>query len=92
MGNAGRSLMSREDHKRRLIAFLETIRRADVSLDTFDERDGLVSSGLIDSLALLEIITFLEVEFGVDFSERGVDPDELGSIAEILDLIEQRGA
>lgn len=82
--------MSRDDDKRQLIAFLETIRRPDVALDTFDEQEGLVTSGLIDSLALLEIITFLEVEFGIDFSATGVDPDELGSVAEILDLVERR--
>lgn len=84
--------MSREDHKQRLVAFLETIRRPDVEVDAIDEDDGLISSGLIDSLALVEIITFLETEFGVDFSESGVDPDELSSIAEILDLVERRSA
>jgi acyl carrier protein len=83
--------MSRDERRRRLTAFLETIRRPDVELDTIDEQDGLVGSGLIDSLALLEIITFLETEFGMDFSESGVDPDELSSIAAILDLIERRG-
>ena len=84
--------MSRAERKRHLVAFLETIRRPDAVLDTVDERDGLVTSGLIDSLALLEIVSFLEVEFGMDFSATGVDPDQLGSIASILDLIEQRGA
>jgi acyl carrier protein len=83
--------MSRETHKQKLIAFLETIRRPDVPLHAVDEGDRLVSSGLIDSLALLEIIGFLESDFGIDFSTTGVDPDQLGSIAEILDLIEQRG-
>ncbi len=84
--------MTRAEHKRKLIAFLDTIRRPDMALDTVDEHDGLVTSGLIDSLALLEIITFLEVELGFDFSKSGVDPDQLRSIAEILDLIERRGA
>jgi len=82
--------MSRADDKQRLVAFLETIRRPDIALETVDERDGLVSSGLIDSLALLEIVTFLETDFGIDFSTTGVDPDELASIAAILDLIERR--
>jgi len=84
--------MSRAEDKRRLLAFLETIRRPDLTLETFEERDGLVASGLIDSLALLEIITFLETEFGLDFAATGVDPDQLASIADILDLIEQRRA
>jgi acyl carrier protein len=84
--------MSRSQNKQKLLAFLETIRRPEIPLEAIDERDGLVSSGLIDSLALLEIITFLETEFGMDFSDTGVDPDQLGSIANILDLIEHRRA
>jgi len=84
--------MSRSAHKQRLVEFLETIRRPEVPLDTFDERDGLVSSGLIDSLALLQIIDFLEAEYGMDFSTTGVDPDQISSIAEILDLIERQTA
>ena len=82
--------MSRADDKEKLIAFLETIRRPDVALEAVNERDSLIESGLIDSLALLEIITFLETEFGIDFSVTGVDPEQLASIAEILDLIERR--
>jgi acyl carrier protein len=84
--------MSRAENKQRMIAFLETIRRPDIALESIDERDGLVTSGLIDSLALVEIITFLETEFGIDFSATGVDPDQLASIVDILDLIEQRRA
>lgn len=81
--------MSRAEDKQKLVAFLETIRRPDVALETLGESDPLVDSGLIDSLALLEIITFLESEFGIDFSATGVDPDQLGSIADILDLIQR---
>lgn len=84
--------MSRAEYKRKLLAFLETIRRPDIGLEEVGEGDGLVTSGLIDSLALLEIITFLETEFGIDFSATGVDPDQLASIADILDLIEHRRA
>lgn len=60
-------------------------------VDWLGDDDPLVDAGLIDSLALLEIIVLLETEFGVDFSERGVDPDELASITSILDLIERDG-
>lgn len=84
--------MSRAEDKQRLIAFLETIRRPDAPLEPLDEGEGLVASGLIDSLALVEIITFLETGFGIDFSATGVDPDELASVAAILDLIERRRA
>lgn len=85
-------MMDRAAHKKKLIEFLHTIRRPDRSLDTVDEKEGLIRSGLIDSLAILEIIEYLEQEYGVDFSARGVDPGEMGSLASILDLIERETA
>ena len=80
--------MSSESNRARLLAFLESIRRPDASLDHIGDSDGLVQSGLIDSLAMLEIITFLESEFGIDFRDRGFEPGKLRSIESILDLIE----
>jgi acyl carrier protein len=82
--------MSRAENKQKLITFLETIRRPDVAVETVGDNDDLVNSGLVDSLALLEIITFLETEFGMDFSDTGIDSDQLSSIANVLDLIERR--
>ena len=49
----------------------------------------MVASGLIDSLAILQIVSYLETTYGIDFSVRGVYPEELGSIGNILDLIQQ---
>jgi acyl carrier protein len=81
--------MSRELLREQLLAFLETIRRPDVRLEVIRESDNLVRSGLIDSLAILQIIVFLESDFGVDFAATGVDPGQLGTVARILDLMEQ---
>ncbi|MBF0461128.1 MAG: acyl carrier protein [Magnetococcales bacterium] len=74
----------------KVIRFLKTITRPDLPIDRISDDDGLIKSGLIDSLAMLEIIDFLESEFGIDFSETGIDPVELESIHKILDLIERR--
>lgn len=76
-------------NRAKLVAFLESIRRPDVSLDHIGDDDGLVQSGLIDSLATLEIITFLETEFGIDFRAGGFQPGELRSLGSLLDLIER---
>lgn len=81
--------MNRAEHKKKLIAFLSSIKRPDIPLDTIDEHEALISSGLVDSLAGIEIIGYLEEEYGIDFTGRGVDPGELNSIANILDLIER---
>ena len=48
-----------------------------------------MASGLIDSLALVQIVVYLEDTYGIDFGERGFDPDRLASTASILDLIEE---
>jgi len=83
--------MTREAHRARLLEFLDTIRRPDVPLTSIGDDEHLVASGLIDSLAVLEIIVFLEAEFGVDFTVTGVEPDRLTTIPAILDLVEARG-
>ena len=80
-------MTDRERHKLELIEFLRTIQRPDYPLATIDEASGLVESGLIDSLALLQIVTYLEQSHGVDFNERGIDPEDLRSIYSILELI-----
>ena len=78
---------SREQNKADLLRFLRTIQRAGLPVESLDEQARLVASGLIDSLAILQIISYLEGTYGIDFSTRGVDPEQLGSIGGILDLI-----
>ncbi|GAB0056447.1 hypothetical protein SIID45300_00755 [Candidatus Magnetaquicoccaceae bacterium FCR-1] len=82
--------MANQANREKLLRFLNTIKRPDSRMDRIHDDDGLIKSGLIDSLAMLEIIAFLESEFGIDFSETGVDPVELESIHKILDLIDRQ--
>lgn len=84
--------MSREQNRTRLLRFLGTISRPGRRLDDIDQDANLVQAGLIDSLALLEIVTFLETEFGVDFADTGVDSGRLSTIPSLLDLIDQQTA
>ena len=80
---------AREEQKGKLLSFLRTIQKAGLPVEDLGEADPLVASGLIDSLAILQIVTYLENTYEIDFSLRGVDPEQLGSIGGILDLIEQ---
>jgi acyl carrier protein len=70
-----------------IVDFLQTISRPDQHIANLGDDDGLVDSGLIDSLAMLEIVAFLEGEFGLSFRDSGVDPARLASVNSILDLI-----
>ncbi|MCB1122555.1 MAG: hypothetical protein KJT03_13460 [Verrucomicrobiae bacterium] len=81
--------MSREENRKKLLEFLESIRRPDVFLESVADREDLVASGLIDSLSVLQIVTFLEQEFGFDFAAMGTDPGRLRSVESILSLIEE---
>jgi acyl carrier protein len=80
---------TREQRKSDLFRFLRSIQKAGLPVENLGERDRLVASGLIDSLAILQIVSYLETTYGIDFSMRGVDPEQLGSVGNILDLIEQ---
>jgi acyl carrier protein len=79
----------RQRHRERVIDFLRTIQKPDRPLDTVAETDSLVESGLIDSLALLEIVAFLEGQYRIDFAAIGLEPEQLTSVSGILDLIER---
>lgn len=82
----------REERKEKLLAFLRSIQKAGRPIDSLGEEERLVRSGLIDSLAILQIVTYLETSYGIDFAARGVDPEQLGSIGGILDAIELQTA
>jgi acyl carrier protein len=44
---------------------------------------SLIDSGLIDSTGVLELISFLEEEFGLTIDDREVVPDNLDSLGSI---------
>jgi acyl carrier protein len=79
----------RQRHRERVLDFLRTIQKPDRPLDTVAETDSLVESGLIDSLALLEIVAFLEEQYRIDFAAIGLEPEQLTSVSGILDRIER---
>jgi acyl carrier protein len=81
--------MDRAQRLQHLLGFLRTIQRPDRPLDGVAEDESLVASGLIDSLALLQIVTYLEETYRIDFAARGVEPEELRSMGSILDLIDR---
>lgn len=79
----------RQQRREHLQQFLRSIQKPGKSLESIGDADGLVTSGLIDSLALVQIVLYLEENYGIDFAARGFDPDRLASIASILELIEE---
>lgn len=47
----------------------------------------LISGGIIDSLATLELVAFLEDRYGIELEARDVDASRLGTLADIGRLV-----
>ena len=79
-----------EQQRQGLVRFLRGIQKAGLPVERLGDKDELIASGLIDSLAILEIVLYLEETYGIDFSVRGIDREEFSAIGNILDLIERQ--
>jgi acyl carrier protein len=79
----------RQQRLQGLIDFLRTIQKPGKAIESVGLDESLVASGLIDSLAIIEIVMFLEKNYGIDFAASGLDPDRLATITGILGVIEE---
>ena len=69
--------------------FLRTIQKPNRPVESVGVDERLVASGLVDSLAIMQIVVFLEEQYGVDFAASGFDPDRLATMGSIVELIEE---
>ena len=51
--------------------------------------ENLLEKGLLDSLAILKVVTFCEEEFGVAIPDQDVLPDHMESVRSIAALVER---
>jgi acyl carrier protein len=58
---------------------------------TFSDEDSLLEQGLLDSLALNELVNLLSQRFSVDISEEDVTPENLDTIAGLTRFLESKG-
>lgn len=54
--------------------------------------DSFLEKGIIDSTGILEIIYFLEDEFGVTMSDDEMTPENLDSVSRIVAFVENKTA
>jgi acyl carrier protein len=50
----------------------------------------LIGSGVLDSLATLDVVTFLEKRYGIELEARDTDPSRIGTIADIARLVDAK--
>jgi len=50
----------------------------------------LMSSGILDSLATLELVSFLEQRFGIELQAHEADASRLGTLSDIAKLVQTK--
>ena len=60
--------------------------------DTLGLRDSLMEKGIIDSTGVLELVAFLESNFGFQVEDEELTPDNLDSIEQIAGYIDRKRA
>lgn len=77
-----------DDVKHKIRTFIEDnfLFREDRS--AVSESESLLDAGLIDSTGVLELVAFLETEFGLQIADADIVPENLDSIATIARYVE----
>ena len=60
------------------------------NLDAFAAEASLIEAGVIDSTGVLELVGFIENEFGIAVADADIVPDNLDSIAAITAFVDAR--
>ena len=56
------------------------------------EHDSLLGNGIIDSMGVMEMIGFLEAEFGISIPDQDITEANLGTVAAITRLVDARSS
>jgi acyl carrier protein len=52
--------------------------------------DLLLANGIIDSLGILEVVTFVEQEFGITIADEELLPESFASVSSIARFVERK--
>jgi acyl carrier protein len=67
----------------------EIILFSDDSLE-YSNDDSLIENGIIDSLAVLELVLFTQETFGIKVEDREITPDNFDSVANLSNFIREK--
>lgn len=55
-----------------------------------DDNDSFLEKGIIDSTGILELVSFVEEEFGVEVKDEELVPENFDSVNKLSDYIERK--
>ena len=79
------------NEKTKVRDFIDNLLRERDDTAGFSDSESLFASGRLESLAAVEVVVFLEQEFGVDFSKIDFQIDRIDSIDLIANFCEEGG-
>ncbi len=79
--------MTRDDVTRRVKAYIFEEFLSHENPDLLTEATPLVTGGILDSIATLDLVSFLEEEFGIAVEAHEVDVENFNNLTKIADLV-----
>jgi acyl carrier protein len=57
-----------------------------------NDQTALLGTGLLDSLAVIQLMVYLGTEMGIHVEDEDFTPENLGTIGQLLDFVERKQA
>ena len=77
------------DLNTRIKEFIMTEVNPDLGLSSLDDDEPLIESGIVDSLGVLKIMSFLDDAFGMDLSSAEIRLENFKDVGTICRLVEE---
>ena len=81
-----------ENIKQSIRRFIETSFLFREGRQGLTDDESLLSAGLIDSTGILELVSYLEAEFGIVVQDEEIVPENLDSVGEIAAYVDHKRA
>lgn len=59
-------------------------------VDDFDDDQSFIGTGLVDSLGVMQLVAFVESEYGVKVADPELVPENFDSVARVACFVERR--
>ncbi len=59
-------------------------------VDAFGDDDSFLRNGIVDSLGMMDLVAFLEREFGIKLADAELVPENLDSLARVAAFVERK--
>jgi acyl carrier protein len=59
-------------------------------VDHFSDDEPFLSAGIIDSMGMLQLVTFLQEQFGIEIRDEELVPENLDSVARAAAFVQRK--